>query len=265
MSTSRIAPRTPTAAPLRNGMEETEASPRDGYAPRPSAGVSSSAVEEASHAPAAGAEVQAARRRALHSPAGQQLESRVRSAAEGGGGAISSSAPASVGQGTREVSERVREVVQRIVANEGADGPWTSPDGMCLDLAAKWQQRLSAEGLPARIATVDPVRREPGVPVTKGMEGKFHAFAVIEVPGSEPVVIDGSWRQFIQGAEHKPGLEGVFVGTSGDLVKRLAPYRASLQVEIHDDPLLGRRDPRETVELAYGTGPHARLRELLDP
>lgn len=223
---------------------------------------SPSAGEEAPHRPASPRDVQATRRRAMSSPTSQQVESRTRDAISE---ATASPATSTPEDATRALTERVRGVVGRITAEETAEGPWTSPDGMCLDLAAKWQQRLSQEGLPARIATVDPARREAGAPVTKGMEGKFHAYAVVEVPGAEPVVVDGSWRQFVQGAEQKPEMAGIFVGTTEDLVRELAPHRASLQVEIHDDPLLGRRDPRQTVELAYGVGPHAHLREVLEP
>jgi hypothetical protein len=157
----------------------------------------------------------------------------------------------------------LERLVARILREEGDAGPWSAHDGMCLDLAALWMERLRLAGVPARIATVDPGRRAEGTPVARGMEGKFHAFVLIEVPGGEPIIVDGSWRQFIQGAEHLPGLPEVFVGTFDELVLQLGQQRSSLRIEIHDDPLLGRRDPRETAQLAYGAGPWAGLRELL--
>lgn len=164
------------------------------------------------------------------------------------------------------MAKQVADTVARIAREEASEGPWTAPDGMCLDLAAKWQARLVEEGIPARIATVDPARRQGGEPVEKGMEGKFHAFAVVDVPGHDPLIIDGSWRQFIAGAEAKPEIPGIFVGTLDELKRALAPHQSALQVEIHDDPLLGRRDPGATVDLAYGAGRHAGLREVLgDP
>lgn len=157
----------------------------------------------------------------------------------------------------------VRDVVERILREEADQGPWSSPDGMCLDLAAKWQVRLSMEGIDARIATVDPNRRQPGAPVRRGMEGKFHAFVVIETPGGEPLIVDGSWRQFIAGAEGASGLDEVFVGRLDALIRALTEHQADLRIEIHGDPLLGKRDPTETGQLAYGAGPWASLRELL--
>lgn len=162
-----------------------------------------------------------------------------------------------------QMARRIADTVARIAREEASEGPWTAPDGMCLDLAAKWKSRLVAEGIPARIATVDPARRQRGERVEKGMEGKFHAFVVVDEPGREPVIIDGSWRQFIAGAEATPEIPGIFVGTLEDLKRALAPHQAALQIEIHDDPLLGRRDPGATVDLAYGAGRHAGLREAL--
>jgi hypothetical protein len=158
---------------------------------------------------------------------------------------------------------RVERAVARILREEAGAGPWSSPDGLCLDLAALWQARLILEGIDARIATVDPGHRALGTPVERGMEGKFHAFVVIEAHGAEPLIVDGSWRQFIEGAEASPGLPEVFVGTLDELIGALARHQPALRIEIHDDPLLGQRDPRETAELAYGAGPWAELRELL--
>jgi hypothetical protein len=162
-----------------------------------------------------------------------------------------------------DTATRLRHTVTRILREEAEQGPSSAADGWCLDLAAKWQVRLAEEGIAAHIATVDPARREPGTPVRRGMEGKFHAFVVIEAHGAEPLIVDGSWRQFIEGAEASPGLPEVFVGTLDELIGALARHQPALRIEIHDDPLLGQRDPRETAELAYGAGPWAELRELL--
>lgn len=265
MSTSRIAPRPlPTTAPQVHDAAEVRRSTNDDPAAAPPGSTTSTAgapVAE-TRAPASPTDVRSARRKAMHDAAGQHAESRVRGALD------ERSGPSVSGSGaptTRALTERVRSLVERISSDEAAEGPWTAPDGMCLDLAAKWQQRLSQEGLSVRIATVDPLRREPGTPVTRGLEGKFHAYAVVEVEGADPVVVDASWRQFVKDGAHKPELEGTFVGTTDELVQRLTPHAPSRQVEIHDDPLLGRREPRQTVELAYGLGPHARMREILAP
>jgi hypothetical protein len=162
-----------------------------------------------------------------------------------------------------DTATRLRHTVTRILREEAEQGPWSAADGWCLDLAAKWQVRLAEEGIAAHIATVDPARREPGTPVRRGMEGKFHAFVVVDIHGQEPLIVDGSWRQFIEGAEGTPGLPGVFVGTLEELTRTLSEHQDALRIELYDDPLLGARDPEATVQLAYGAGPHAALRELL--
>ncbi len=158
---------------------------------------------------------------------------------------------------------RVERLVARVLQEEAGAGPWSAPDGMCLDLAAAWLERLRREGILAHLATVDPQRRPPGEPSVRGMEGKFHAFVVVETGGDEPLIVDGSWRQFIEGAEGISGLPEVFVGSLPELIEALAEHQQALRIEIHDDPLLGTRDPRETAELAYGAGRWSALREVL--
>ena len=161
------------------------------------------------------------------------------------------------------VTSGVHNFVREVLANESQAGPWTADDGMCLDLAAKWLQRLDQAGIPARLATVDPNRREEGTPVKKGMEGKFHAYVVAEQPGEDPLIIDPTWRQFI--SEPKQGTEGkpdVFVGTEAELLKVLQRHESNLQIEIVNDPLVGNRKTQDVLELGYGLGTHSSLREL---
>jgi hypothetical protein len=171
------------------------------------------------------------------------------------------------GTSVAERRARVRGVVDEILRTRADEGLWTAPDGgPCLDIAAQWLPALQAAGLPARLATVDPARRPTdGPPVRAGHEGKFHAFVVVGDRGQEPIVVDGSWRQFIAGAEARADLDPVVVGTHADLVARFRREQAALQVERVDDPLLGRREAAATADLVYGAGRHAALRAVLDP
>ncbi|MBM4282954.1 MAG: hypothetical protein FJ137_20110 [Deltaproteobacteria bacterium] len=171
------------------------------------------------------------------------------------------------GTAVAERRKKIRHVVDELLRTRVGEGLWTAPDGgPCLDIAAQWLPALQAAGLPARLATVDPARRPAdGPPVRAGHEGKFHAFVVVGERGQEPIIVDGSWRQFVAGAEARADLEPVLVGTHADLVARFRAEQAALQVERVEDPLLGRRDAAATADLVYGAGRHATLRELLDP
>lgn len=158
---------------------------------------------------------------------------------------------------------RVQDFVHKVLTQESEQGPWTADDGMCLDLSGKWLQRFHEAGIPAKLATVDPNRRRVGTPVEKGMEGKFHAYLVAERPGQEALIIDPTWRQFI--SDPKRGTDGqpeVFIGTQQELQAALQKYEKRLQIEVVDDPLVGNRKTQDVVELGYGLGAHAALREL---
>jgi hypothetical protein len=198
------------------------------------------------------ATVDAARVRATSGPAAQALQQRLLTVTEG--------------TSTVERRARVKAVVDELVGTRGGESMLTAVDGPCLDIAAAWLPALRAAGLPARIATVDPALRSPaGPPVRAGHEGKFHAFIVVGEAAQEPIVVDGSWRQFIAGAASRTDLEPVLVGTHADIVRRFTPEARALQVERVEDPLLGRREAAATADLVYGAGPHASLRLVLEP
>lgn len=158
---------------------------------------------------------------------------------------------------------RVRGAVDGVVTREAADGPWTSRDGNCLDLAAKWQQRLAAAGLPARIGVVDAGSQAVALSVDgRAVPGKFHAFVVIE-GGEAPLLVDPSVQQFFGGAQARPDLPSVFVGTVEDAVELFARHRRDLRLEVEGDLHEGRYTPRDLADLVYGAGPHASLRQVL--
>lgn len=191
-------------------------------------------------------------------------ESRARAARAGDSEALrrrlAEAVPEPAGASSPRRAE-VEQTIARVMRDEAAEGPWTASDGLCLDLAAKWLPRLQAEGIPARLVTVDPARRSAGGPaLERGEEGKFHAFLVVDEGARAPLIVDVSWRQFVSGAAERKDLPEVFVGTVQDAARLFAQHREALQVEIHDDPLLGKRDPRATAELVYGAGAHQGLR-----
>ena len=208
------------------------------------------------------------RMRMENDPAATLMQHRLGQLPEAGTnqGQTNNAAATVTGASTAAVADnaaQLKNFVHDVITNESQQGPWTSDDGMCLDLAAKWLQRLDQAGIPARLATVDPTRREMGTPVEKGMEGKFHAYVVAEPPGQEALIIDPTWRQFI--SEPKQGSEGqpdVFVGTQTELLNKLHQYENRLQIEVVNDPLLGNRKTQDVLELGYGFGRHAPLREL---
>jgi len=145
------------------------------------------------------------------------------------------------------------------------EGPWSDPEGSCLDLAGRWYPHLRAAGLPVAITVVDPALRPPGQAVAPGMAGKFHAFLTLDDGRGQPLIIDASWRQFVAGAATRTDLPEAFVGTSAQLRQMLAREKAHLRIELHDDLLQGHRKPDQLVDLAYGEGPHAMLRQVLPP
>lgn len=152
----------------------------------------------------------------------------------------------------------VRAVVEQVLSAEADAGPWSADDGYCLDLAAKWFERLARAGLPARIVTVDP-SRAAGTAVVDGRPvraGKFHAFVAV---GSGPgeVIVDAAWRQFFT---EPGGLPEVFVGTRAGAARAFAERPGALRVELYDDPYRGRYDPHSFTALVYGFGPNAALR-----
>lgn len=158
---------------------------------------------------------------------------------------------------------RVTATLQLVREQHPEDGPWSDPEGMCLDLAAKWYPFLREAGLPAAITVVDPALRPSGQAVPPGMAGKFHAFLTLDAGKGKTLIVDASWRQFVAGAAGRRDLPDIFVGTSDELRQALGRERPFLRIEIVDDPLQGRRDPDELVDLAYGEGPHAVLRQIL--
>lgn len=158
------------------------------------------------------------------------------------------------------IRARLRAEVARVLAEEGESGPWSDPEGHCLDLAAKWMARLQAAGFPAVLTIVDPAQRQPGTRIAAGETGKFHAFLTLDTGRGPLLIVDGSWRQFISGAASRQDLPEVFVGTSQELRKAFGRERNNLRLEIHDDHYLGRRHPDRLVDLAYGEGAHAALR-----
>lgn len=158
------------------------------------------------------------------------------------------------------LSARVRAAVDDIASREAAAGPWTSRDGNCLDLAAKWQSRLEAAGLPARLAVVDAGSQAAVLTVDgRAVPGKFHAFVVLE----GGVLVDPSVQQFFGGPSERPDLPRIFVGTLEDAVGLFSRHPRDLRLEVAGDLHEGRYDPRDLAHLVYGAGPHAALRQVL--
>ena len=166
---------------------------------------------------------------------------------------------------TEHLRARVLATMELVRRQHPDGGPWSDPGGSCLDLAGKWYPYLRAAGLPVAITVVDPATRPPGQPVAPGMAGKFHAFLTLDDGRGQPLIIDASWRQFVAGAATRTDLPEAFVGTSIQLRQLLAREKAHLRIELHDDPLQGRRKPNQLVDLAYGEGPNAMLRQVLPP
>lgn len=157
------------------------------------------------------------------------------------------------------LAERTRAEVVRALAE--SPGPWTSVDGDCLDLAARWFERLAAAGLPVRMVTVDP-SLAAGTALVDGRParaGKFHAFVAVG-EGSGEVIVDAAWRQFFADPS---GLPGVLVATREEAVRAFASRSGSLRVELYDDPFAGRYEPGSFATLVYGFGPNGALRVVL--
>lgn len=207
------------------------------------------------------------RMRLQHDPATSLLQHRVQQPAAESQPRLSDNASGSTSVSSIPHSldferERIQNVVDKVLREATYRDEWSATDGLCLDLAAKWQERFLQEGIAAKITTVDPNRRTREFPVAPGMEGKFHAFLVVDKANIDPIVIDASWRQFIADAAKEPDLPEVFVGSLSELKDTLKRYENRLQIEIVDDPLLGRRKAMDVVELSYGAGAHRRLREV---
>lgn len=158
-------------------------------------------------------------------------------------------------------ASRAAEIVSEVLRLEAPYGPWSADDGYCLDLSAKWLERLRRAGLPARLVTVDPALA-PGGAVVDGRRvraGKFHAVVLIGEEGPEELLLDPSYRQFFADPS---GLPEVFLGSRAQVARIFASRRKTLRVELHDDPFLGRYDPDSLAELVYGFGPNSPLRQV---
>lgn len=159
------------------------------------------------------------------------------------------------------LASRAADVVAEVLRAEAPYGPWSAEDGYCLDLSAKWLERLRRAGLPARLVTVDPALA-PGGAVADGRRvraGKFHAVVLVGEEGPEELLLDPSYRQFFT---EPSGLPEVFLGSRGQAAKLFAARRTALRVELYDDPYLGRYEPVSFAELVYGYGPNAPLRQV---
>jgi hypothetical protein len=165
-----------------------------------------------------------------------------------------------------EQLSRLRSAVEQVVSAGAGDGPWTDPEGMCLDLAARWQPRLAALGFPARIATTDPALAG-GRARVDGQEtfaGKFHAYVVVDGGPLGELVVDPSVRQFFDPARTKGPLPEIFVGTHSEAAALFAREPQALRVELHEDRHLGRYEPASFASLVYATGRNAALRMTLE-
>jgi len=159
--------------------------------------------------------------------------------------------------------QQVRDHVNRVLTHEAQRGPWTARDGKCLDLAAKWQQNLQAAGFEAHVVTVD--HNLSGQSLMVGGErvpGKFHAFTTVG-SGPDPILVDGSVQQFFSGAEFRPDLPAVLVGTLTDAMALFARHAGDLRLEVAGDRHEGRYQPWQLAEFVYGGGPYATVRDTL--
>lgn len=156
---------------------------------------------------------------------------------------------------------RAAEIVGTVLRLETPYGPWSADDGYCLDLSAKWLERLRRAGLPARLMTVDPALA-PASAAADGRRvraGKFHAAVLIGEEGPEELLFDPTYRQFFA---EPSGLPEVFLGSRAQAARLFASRRNALRIELFDDPYLGRYEPGSFAELVYGYGPNAPLRQI---
>jgi len=162
-----------------------------------------------------------------------------------------------------DTAARLKATIGRIMAAEAADGPWAA-EGICLDLAGKWVERLRREGIPAFLATVDPDQFGGSVLVDgkATRAGKFHAFVIVRPKGGPEIILDASVRQFIAGSASRPGVPEVFVGTVGEAAALFRRFRPALRLEIEGDARVGRYDPASFADLVYGAGSQARARQV---
>lgn len=168
-------------------------------------------------------------------------------------------------EGQREDSlPALQKRVAHILSTESEDGPWSARDGMCLDLAAKWHQRLKRDGIKSHIVAVDPSLAGQTLPLNgKKVHGKFHAYLVLG-KGKEQLLLDGSIRQFFAGPEERDDLPQVFVGRSQELKSLFSKHRRDLRLEVVGDPNQGHYPPEELANFAYGLGPFEASREILN-
>ena len=174
-------------------------------------------------------------------------------------------APVSVRAAVPEQLSRLRAAVEQVVSASAADGPWSDPEGTCLDLAAKWQPRLAGLGFPARIATTDP-SLAGGRAQVDGQDtfaGKFHAYVVVDGGPHGELIVDPSVRQFFDPAKTRGPLPEIFVGTHAEAAALFAREPQALRVELHGDTHLGRYEPASFASLVYATGRNAELRMVL--
>ncbi len=145
-------------------------------------------------------------------------------------------------------------VLDRIGRTEASSGPWTASDGLCMDLSAKWVQRLVREGIEARMVVVDP-----GTGHRSGSDprlvGKVHAYVSLPSDNGAPLLMDPTIRQFF--TEPHDHLPEIFVGSEDDLRKLYRQNKGKLRAEVQDDRLAGTYDPDEFVSVSYGLGTHA--------
>jgi hypothetical protein len=174
--------------------------------------------------------------------------------------------PAAVAGKLPEPLLRLRSAVSTVLARPAETGPWTDPEGMCLDLAAKWQPALLELGVPARIATTDP-SLAGGKVVVDGQErhgGKFHAYVVVDGGPQGELIVDPSFRQFFDPKRLGAPVPDVFVGTHAEAAALFARERQALRVELHEDPHQGRYEPASFASLTYATSRNAALRMTLE-
>lgn len=145
-------------------------------------------------------------------------------------------------------------LLDRIRFTEASEGPWTAPDGLCMDLSAKWVQRLAREGIDSRMRVVDPTGGHRSATDPR-LVGKTHAYVCIPSEKTGPVLMDPTIRQFF--TEPHGQIPEIFVGSEDDLRALFRAHRSQLRAEVQGDPHSGTYEPEEFVSVAYGLGTHA--------
>jgi hypothetical protein len=152
----------------------------------------------------------------------------------------------------RETS--LQGILDRICSTEASEGPWTASDGQCMDISARWVQRLAREGVESWMRVADPAGGHRSA-VDPRLVGKTHAYVWLPSEKTGPVLMDPTIRQFFTEPHGK--IPEIFVGSENDLRALFRAHRSQLRAEIQEDPHAGTYEPDEFVSVAYGLGPHA--------